>query len=316
MSQGRRCYSRFVSQRRTTLLLGAAVLAAGLVLYFNREPLRLAWMVATGKSPHCPLRQALGSTAHHRLLTEAKDRILAASRRLQEDPAGFVLWETPKGRFWITRGNDYFLPFHLAEQARDIYSAPGIAVRPGDVVLDCGANVGVYARHALEAGARLVVAIEPAPATLECLRRNLAAEIASGQVIVYPKGVWDKDDQLTLYVDPANTAAASFLHADPKFQQVQQVPLTTVDKLVAELGLERVDFIKMDIEGAEPNALRGARHTLARFHPRLAISSYHAPDHPATIPAVIREIASGYRMRCGVCTETSDGIRPDVLFFY
>lgn len=316
MRRGGRCYSRSVSRSRTKLWLGAAVLAAGALAYVNREPLRLAWIVAAGKSPHCPLRQALRSAEHQRLLTEAKNRILAASRRLEEDPAGFVLWETPKGRFWITRGNDYFLPFHLAEQETDIYSAPGIAVRPGDVVLDCGANVGVYTRHALDAGARLVVAIEPAPATLECLRRNLAAEIASGRVIVYPKGVWDKDDQLTLYVDPANTAAASFLHADPKFQQVQRVPLTTVDKLVGELGLERVDFIKMDIEGAEPNALRGARQTLARFHPRLAIASYHAPDHPATIPAVVGEIAPGYRIECGVCTETGDGIRPDVLFFH
>jgi FkbM family methyltransferase len=305
-----------VGKPRIKLLVVAAALVAGAAAYFNREPLRLAWLVAAGKSPHCPLSQALRSRAHQRLLTETKDRILAASRRLEEDPAGFVLWETPKGKFWITRGNDYFLPFHLAEQETEIYSAPGIAVRSGDIVLDCGANVGVFARHALEAGARLVVAIEPAPATLECLRRNLAEEIASGRVIVYPKGVWDKDDRLTLYVDPGNTAAASFLHADPKFQQVQQVPLTTVDKLVTELALERVDFIKMDIEGAEPNALRGARQTLARFHPRLAISSYHAPDHPATIPAVIGEIAPGYQIRCGVCSETETGIRPDVLFFY
>ncbi len=295
--------------------MAAAAVVFG-VAYVNREALRLAWIVAAGRSPHCPLSHALRSATHHRLLPQTKDRILSASRRLEEDPAGFVLWQTPKGRFWITRGNDYFLPFHLAEQETDIYSAPGVAVREGDVVLDCGANVGVYARHALEAGAGLVVAIEPAPATLVCLRRNLAAEISAGRVIVYPKGVWDKDDQLTLYVDPANTAAASFLHADPKFQQVQQVPLTTIDKLVAELGLERVDFIKMDIEGAEPNALRGARQTLTRFHPRLAISSYHAPDHPATIPAVVGEIAPGYRIRCGVCTEANGGIRPDVLFFY
>jgi FkbM family methyltransferase len=305
-----------VNHRPSKLLLAAVALALAAAGYFKRESLRLAWMVAAGKSPHCPWTQALESAAHQRLLTATKDRILAASRKLEEDPAGFVLWETPKGRFWITRGNDFFLPFHLAEQETDIYSAPGIAVRPGDVVLDCGANVGVYARHALEAGARLVVAIEPAPATLECLRRNLASEIASGRVVVYPKGVWDKDDQLTLYVDPANTAAASFLHADPKFQQVQQVPLTTIDKLVGELGLERVDFIKMDIEGAEPNALRGARQTLTRFHPRLAITSYHAPEHPALIPAVVSEIAPTYQMRCGVCTQTNGGIRPDVLFFY
>ena len=70
------------------------------------------------------------------------------------------------------------------------------AVRPGDVVLDCGANVGVYTRHALEAGARLVVAIDPAPENIECLRRNFSEEIKAGRVVVYPKGVWDKDEVL------------------------------------------------------------------------------------------------------------------------
>ena len=296
-------------------LITAAVVI-GTALYVYREPLRLAWVVAAGRSPHCPLPQALRSASHQRNLTATKDRILAASRRVRDDPAGLVLWETPRGRFWITPGSDYFLPFHLAEQEVSIYSAPGVGVGPDDVVLDCGANVGVYARHAIEAGAKLVVAIEPAPETLECLRRNLAGEIAASRVIVYPKGVWDKEDQLTLYVDPANTAAASFLHQDTKFRQVQQVPLTTIDNLVAELGLERVDFIKMDIEGAEPNALRGARQTLNRFRPRLAISSYHAADHPVVIPAVINEIAPGYQLRCGVCTEANGGIRPDVLFFH
>ena len=42
-----------------------------------------------------------------------------------------------------------------------------------------------------------------------------------------------------------------------------ELPLTTIDKMVSELNLARVDFIKMDIEGAEPNALRGGRGTIA-----------------------------------------------------
>jgi FkbM family methyltransferase len=304
-----------VSTRKKVALFCAAA-AAGGFLWFGRETLRLAWLVARGRSPHCSITQALQSTAHRRTLTQTKDRILAASRRLEEDPAGYVLWQTPHGRFWITRGNDYFLPFHLAEQQVGLYDRPGPGVRPGDVVLDCGANVGVYTRHALEAGARLVVAIEPAPDSLECLRRNLAAEIAAGRVIVCPKGVWDKEDWLTLYVDPENTAAASFLHSDAKARAVERVPLTTIDNLVAELRLERVDFIKMDIEGAEPNALRGAVQTLQRFRPRLALATYHAPEHPAVIPALVRELVTSYRSACGACSESEGVIRPELMFFY
>ena len=189
-------------------------------------------------------------------------------------------------------------------------------VKPGDVVLDCGANVGVFTRVALDRGARIVVAIEPAPENLESLRRNFRQEIADGRVIVYPKGVWDKDDVLTLRRDPANTAADSFVILKDKNESSIQVPLTTIDTLVAELKLDRVDYIKMDIEGAETNALAGARATLAKSHPRISVSSYHLPTDPQRIPEVVRQAWPEVRMEVGPCAETPDGrVRPDVLYF-
>jgi FkbM family methyltransferase len=189
-------------------------------------------------------------------------------------------------------------------------------VKPGDIVLDCGANVGVSTREALAHGARLVVAIEIAPENIECLRRNLDQEVKSGRVIIYPKGVWDKDDVLTLKVAPGNSPADSVVIQQPGAQAGPQVPLTTIDKIVDELKLERVDFIKMDIEGAERNALAGARQALARFHPRLSLASYHRPDDPEALPKAAREGWPGYRMEYGPCADVKTYIRPDVLYFY
>jgi FkbM family methyltransferase len=298
-------------------LLTAAglILVLGGVLYFY-APARLAALVLIGRSPDCPFSQAVRSAGEHRSIGKVKDEILSASREVEKDPAGYHLWETPKGRFWMPAGSDFVLPFNLAEQVRKIYGTRETAVRSGDIVLDCGANVGVYTRDALDAGARLVVAIEPAPENIECLRRNFAAEVAAGRVIVYPKGVWDKDDFLTLNVDPNNSAADSFLIQREGSQSVQKVPLTTIDKLVLELKLERVDLIKMDIEGAEPNALAGATETLTRFKPRLTISAYHAPDHPRLISERIRAVRADYRMECGPCAEANQGVRPDILYFF
>jgi FkbM family methyltransferase len=302
-----------VNLSRVSKVAGVLVALGGLYLY---APARLAVLVAAGRSPDCPFSQAIRAEEELRRQVRLKDEILKASREVAQDPAGYHLWETPRGRFWMPAGSDFVLPWNLAEQARKIYGTRETAVRAGDVVLDCGANVGVYVRDALEAGARLVVAIEPAPENIECLRRNFGAEAASGRVIVYPKGVWDKDDVLTLNVDPANSAADSFLIQPEGSHGVQKVPLTTIDKLVAELKLERVDLIKMDIEGAEPKALDGARQTLARFKPRLAISAYHQPDHPRLIPARIRAARADYRMECGPCAEANRGVRPDILYFY
>jgi FkbM family methyltransferase len=199
----------------------------------------------------------------------------------------------------------------------DIYGDADRGVRKGDVVLDCGANLGTFTRTALNRGAKTVVAIEPAPENLECLRRTFPNEIASGRVILYPKGVWDKDDVLTLHIHHDNSAADSFLIKDHKGdEETVQAPLTTIDKMMAELKLDRVDFIKMDIEGAEPNALRGGRETISKHHPRLAMSVYHEPTHAQVIPQIIRETWPGYRMECGPCAVVKTKIRPDIMYFY
>jgi FkbM family methyltransferase len=308
-----RCYIHSVKLHRIGISLAFLIPLTLAAVY--REPLRLLGLVAIGRSPDCPTAQAVDCLDHARRLRETKDRILAASFLVKTDEAGFRLWETPYGRFWIPPGADYVLPFNLSEQENNIYGVGEQAVRPGDIVLDCGANVGVYTRTALKAGAKLVVAIEPAPENLTCVRRNFAKEIAAGRVIVYAKGVWDKDDFLTLNVDSENPAADSFVIKPEGSHPGQKLPLTTIDKLVAELELPRVDYIKMDIEGAEQQALIGARETLAKFRPRLALSSYHRPDDPEKIPKLVHWAWPGYKMECGPCAYANGIIRPDVLYF-
>ena len=298
---------------KVAIALPIAVLAVGAAFLF--EPVRLAGLVLIGRSPVCTFQRAVDSADHKRRLTVVKDRIYAASRLLETDSAGLRHWQTPRGSYWIPPGQDWGLPFNLSEQENKIYGTGEQAVQAGDVVLDCGANVGVYAREALAEGAKLVIAIEPAPENLACLRRNLADEVAAGRVIIYEKGVWDKDDFLTMRVSPDNPAADSFVITQKGSHEGVRLPLTTIDKLVEELKLERVDYIKMDIEGAEQRAITGATQTLRRFHPRLALSAYHVPDDPEKIPVLVRQAWEGYRMECGPCTYADGIIRPDVLFF-
>lgn len=292
----------------------AALAAVAAAAYAYRGPLRLFALVASGNSPICPVSRALAVDSHHRQLIATKDSFIAGSVKLASD-GPYDQWQTPRGTYWIPAGSRWVLPFNLAEQAMQIYGTGEQGVHSGDVVLDCGANVGVFAREALDAGAAKVVAIEPAPENVEVLRRNFQEEIASGRVVVYPKGVWDKDDILTLKIDPENSAADTFVIDRKEATGSVQVPLTTIDKLSAELELPRVDYIKMDIEGAEPNALRGARRTIEKWKPRLSISAYHQPDHPQVIPQIVRETRSDYRMECGPCAEAGGQIRPDILWF-
>jgi FkbM family methyltransferase len=298
-----------------TLKVLIVLVILGTVGYFYPPP-RLFVLKLIGRASVCPLKQAMHSYDQISGTTAAKDRLLRESRLVEKDPAGFHLWQTPKGRFWMPAGSDFAVFFDLGEQQMNIYGQDGFGVRAGDVVLDCGANVGVYTRTALDAGARLVVAIELAPDNLECLRRNFADEIRAGRVIVYPKGVWNKDDFLTLTVTPNNSAAYSVVLTPEKGHEGPTVPLTTIDKLVAELRLDRVDYIKMDIEGAEKQALVGARATLAKYHPRMALSAYHLPGDPVKIPEVVRQCWAGYHTVCGPCLDGGSSIITAVLYFY
>lgn len=272
-------------------------------------------LMVSGRSPHCDFGKAAGSIGMSQRQAASAERVTAASRKITTD-GDLEQWDTPMGPFWLPPKSLKEVLYDIGEQERGIYEQNGRGLKAGDVVLDCGANVGVYTRKALNKGASKVVAVEPSPENLNCLRKNFAKEIAEGRVVIYPKGVWDKDDVLTFFVNPTNTAGNSFVRQLPGTTETIQAPLTTIDKLVEELKLDRVDYIKFDIEGAERRALAGGKQTLAKFHPRMAVCVYHLPDDPVVIPQVIRAAWNGYKEECGACLVTEGHVTPEVFFYF
>jgi FkbM family methyltransferase len=162
-----------------------------------------------------------------------------------------------------------------------------------------------------------VIVFEPAEAQVECIRRNLAGPLQEGRVVLIPKGVWDRDEQLTLSHWEDNPAGHSVV--DRRGPTGETIPLTTIDAAVRELGLQRLDVIKMDVEGAEVRALRGARETLERFRPRLAVATEHTSDflqNNRDVLATVGEVAPFYRHRCGYCRlDSGRQIIPETLYF-
>ena len=271
-------------------------------------PGRLLAVTVQGKT-QCPFANTMSSMDSVQLIRASTERIRKANRLLRED-GDLQEWDTPRGRFWMPKGSAAAEPLVLAEQENEIYGKGPRAVQPGDVVLDCGADIGTFTRTALSHGAGTVVAIEPSPDKEPCLRRNFEKEIAAGRVIVVAKGVWNEESTLKLYDDTGSVVDGRGTGRGVEIQ------LTTIDKLVAGLKLPRVDFIKMDIEGAEKQALAGARDTIVKYRPRLSIATEHLIDDAVAIPRTVRQMVPGYKLACGPCEWADGHIRPQTVYLF
>jgi FkbM family methyltransferase len=295
------------------IVVGGLALTA-MILVRIHPPLAIFGLALVRGNPACTALQTYRSAKYRVLQNETRQSVRSQVRKVGEE-GPYRIWDTPQGRYWTPDSNDEVLPILVAQQLSGIYriTSSGQCARPGDIVLDCGAHIGTYTRRALHDGAAKVVAIEPAPANVECLRRNLSEPIAAGAAVVQPVGVWDRQDTLTLYEDAQNSAAAGFVHPGARHHAGVQVPLVTIDQMVKDLGLPRVDVIKMDIKGATVRALQGARQTIARFHPTIVISTEEEDDDPVQIANLARSIDPRYSLACTSCSMDQWILRPDVV---
>ncbi|MEW6748389.1 MAG: FkbM family methyltransferase [Candidatus Micrarchaeota archaeon] len=159
-------------------------------------------------------------------------------------------------------------------------------LREGDVVIDCGAYIGVFTLYAAKlVGERgKVIAYEPDPLNYERLKRNVEMN-GLKNVALLNKATWSSRGSMkfdnkglgtsTLFVDKKDSP---IIPDAKEAKDVIEVPIVTIDEEAEELGLGHVDFIKMDIEGAEIETVKGAVKVLAENDVHLAIASNHIVD--------------------------------------
>ena len=189
---------------------------------------------------------------------------------------------------------DWMVPYlnastFVLEQYR---SGEEVSIRAGDVVLDCGAFCGETAVWAARQGAERVYCFEPNPQTLPYLRRNLEL-YAPGVAEVVPLALGEAPGRMEIVAEAANPGGSRLVGPDSGGAEVE---VTTLDAWCEENQV-KPDYIKMDLEGAEPAALKGARRIL-EGGPRLAISLYHNLSDMWVIPALIKELRPDYRFWC------------------
>jgi FkbM family methyltransferase len=135
-------------------------------------------------------------------------------------------------------------------------------LQPGMTVIDVGANVGYYTLLAASCVGPTgkVFAIEPSPYAYARLKETVAANALS-QVVTLQAALGSAGGEGVLYMPPSGNHSPSMVLCDQ--EDYWRVPLRTLDDCLEEWGLERVDLLKMDVEGFEPQVLRGARLALS-----------------------------------------------------
>ena len=148
-------------------------------------------------------------------------------------------------------------------------------VNEGDVVLDVGTNIGEMLLHfARMVGERgFVFGFEPDKTNFMNAQKNISLNDFEN-IHVFNKGVSDKKETQKLYrVDEHNLGMNRILNDAEavKYADFSTIETDTLDRIIFENKIEKVEVIKIDIEGYEMHALRGARDVLEKFRPRLFI---------------------------------------------
>ncbi len=150
-----------------------------------------------------------------------------------------------------------------------------VLMRPGDTVLDVGANIGCTAILFGETAAA-VHAFEPSPTTCSYLTRNLA-EAGLSQVHAHKYGLGVETQETTLTFSPSNRSGG-FVSDQTQAgagHTVETIRIRTLDEVLPELGIHTVDLMKIDVEGVEGQVLSGAAHTLAQHRPLVTAELNH-----------------------------------------
>lgn len=183
-------------------------------------------------------------------------------------------------------------------------------LRSGDNAMDIGANVGIFSIVMGETLGQTgrVLAFEPAPGNLTRLQANLDRN-GLGRVQVIPCALGGADGRMTLHLatDPAY----------PSLMEVQSgladgtgvsVQVRRLDSLWQELGMPEIDFVKMDVEGAEADVVRGASKFLQSCHPTMLVEA-NSPEQLG----ILRELLVPY----GYQVTQPEGFAPhNHLFFH
>ncbi len=219
--------------------------------------------------------------------TKAEEESGPLSRR------GLFRWKGRDGEIRLmSHPLNWINTFYLEQYATDT-SDGRIEVQPGQTVIDGGGCWGDTALYFSDRAGKAgkVHSFEFSPANLEAFRRNLNLNPQlSGRIQIHPFALSDQSGQTLSFEEsgPGTTLQGKSGN--------HRTATKSIDALAEESKISPIQFIKLDIEGFEIPALRGAAQTILRDQPKLAVAAYHKPEDLFKIPREILKMNKKYQV--------------------
>lgn len=269
----------------------------------------------SGKLPSCPWRSILHGLDPRTLngippAPQAELLRTEGNRELWRFDGRHEVWFPQGPQNAVSLWSEYLAVFWDHPVNGHRYHRSGTLVEKGDVCIDCGACEGFFALHALDLGAGQVICLEPFQRMADCLRATLASGLAAGRVTILEAALGAVNGEASFAADPTDFFAGKLGDGG---DTSRSVTLLTLSQVCRQLGLERVDFIKMDIEGAELQALDGALPILQRDHPKLAITTYHRAFDFAALKTLLVSAGYDHIEPAGITDHFGEIFRPVML---
>jgi FkbM family methyltransferase len=191
-----------------------------------------------------------------------------------------TLWHNPTGL--------------MIEFLQDQYRYKNIVkIEENDCVIDGGACYGDTALHFAAQTKGNVYAFEFMNENLDIFEKNMALNPKyKDQVTLVKKPLWNKSGEKLFFVANGPGTSININEIDNS----SGVETISIDDFVEQNGIEKVDFIKLDVEGSEEAILKGAIKTIRKFRPKLAICGYHKRDDLVVLPRLIKDIIPDYKL--------------------
>jgi FkbM family methyltransferase len=222
--------------------------------------------------------------------------------------------------YWPRSLGSESLPWLFNEVFRDpgynpsSYSHNSAAIPRNGWVIDGGACEGFFSFFAFRQGAAHVVAVEPLSILCSGLEMTFVERRAARAFAVVSAALGRERGTSALNWNPDHPWDAH-LSCEADNESKKQVETVTIDEVVELQKLRGPGFIKLDVEGAEMDALKGSADTLARLKPNLAIAVYHKYGNARECAAIIKDTQPDYQIEFRGMYGWFDGPpRPHLLF--